>query len=65
MVQAGMFCSFYIVKNSQISNETKTDEAREKVSTYFESVEFQKKLMHVWQNLKIIKIFFIKLSTNF
>jgi hypothetical protein len=35
-----MFCNFYIVKNHKIVNNTTTVKAREKISTYLESLEF-------------------------
>ncbi len=36
-----MFCNFYLVKNHKITNKSATTEATEKISTYFESIEFQ------------------------
>jgi hypothetical protein len=42
-----MFCNFYIVKNHKIAGNSATTEAREKVSTYLESVEFILKNLHV------------------
>jgi hypothetical protein len=33
-----MFCNFYIVKNHKIANNSATIEAREKISTYLESL---------------------------
>ncbi len=35
-----MFCNFYIVENDKIAKNSATTEAREKLSTYFESWEF-------------------------
>jgi hypothetical protein len=35
-----MFCNFYVVKNHKIVNNAATAEAREKISTYLESLEF-------------------------
>jgi hypothetical protein len=32
------FCSFYLVKNHKIANNSATIEAREKISTYLESL---------------------------
>jgi len=37
-----MFCNFYLVKNHKIANNSATTEAREKTSTYLESLEFKK-----------------------
>ncbi len=34
-----MFCNFYLVKNRMIANNLSTAEAREKISTYLESLE--------------------------
>ncbi len=33
-----MFCNFYVVKNHKIVNNSSTAEAREKMSTYLESL---------------------------
>jgi hypothetical protein len=35
-----MFCSFYLVKNHKIANNSATTETKEKISTYLESIEF-------------------------
>jgi hypothetical protein len=35
-----MFCYFYLVKNHKIANKSATTEAREKISTYLEFLEF-------------------------
>jgi hypothetical protein len=35
-----MFYNFYLVKNNKIANNSATIEAREKISTYLESLEF-------------------------
>ncbi len=35
-----MFCNFYLVKNHKIANNLVPTEAREKISTYLESLEF-------------------------
>ncbi len=35
-----MFWNFYLVKNHKIANNSATVETREKISTYFESLEF-------------------------
>ncbi len=36
----GMFYNFYLVKNHIITNNSATTEAREKIITYLESLEF-------------------------
>jgi hypothetical protein len=35
-----LFCNFYLVKNQKIADNSATTEAREKISTYLESLEF-------------------------
>jgi len=35
-----MFCNFYLVKNNKIARNLATTEAREKISTYLEPLEF-------------------------
>ncbi len=35
-----MFCNFYFVKNHKIANNSATSEARERISTYLESLGF-------------------------
>jgi hypothetical protein len=45
-----MFCNFYLVKNHRIANNSANTEAREKISTYLETLE--NFLMYVWFNLK-------------
>jgi hypothetical protein len=35
-----MFCIFYLMKNHKIANNSANTEAREKISTYLESLEF-------------------------
>jgi len=35
-----MFCNFYLVKDHEIANNSATTEAREKIGTYLESLEF-------------------------
>jgi len=37
-----MFCNLYLVKSHKIANKSATTEAREKISTYLESLEFWK-----------------------
>jgi hypothetical protein len=36
-----MFCNFYLVKSHKIANNSPTTEARERISTYFESFELK------------------------
>ncbi len=35
-----MFCNFYSAKNHKIANNSATSEAREKIRTYLEFIEF-------------------------
>jgi len=37
-----MFWNFYLVKNNKIANNSAITQAREEISTYLESLEFQK-----------------------
>jgi hypothetical protein len=37
-----VFCSFYLVKNDKIANNSTTTKAREKISTGLESLGFKK-----------------------
>jgi hypothetical protein len=37
-----IFCNFYLVKNHKIADNSATTEAREKICTYLESLEFSK-----------------------
>jgi hypothetical protein len=60
-----MCCTMYIVKRYKIANNSATTEAREKISTDLESLEFKKFLVHVGLNLKTITFYFIKLATDF
>ena len=54
------------MKNYKIANNSTTTKGREKISTDLESLEFYlKKLVYVWQNLKTIKVYLIKLETDF
>ncbi len=39
-----MLCNFYLVKNHKIANNRATAEAREKISTDTESLEFKKQI---------------------
>jgi hypothetical protein len=53
-----MFYNFYSAKNNKIAKNSTTAKAREKVSTYLES------LYYVWLYLKTIKIYLIELATD-
>jgi hypothetical protein len=55
-------CNFYLVKNCIIAKNSATTKAKEKISTYFESLDI---LMYVGINLKTIKFYLIKLATDF
>ncbi len=51
------FCNFYLVKNHKIANNSATTEAREKISTYLESLEFWKNFdvcLTKFQNYQIL-----------
>jgi hypothetical protein len=37
-----MLCNFYLVKNHKTANNSATIEAKEKLCTYLESLEFKK-----------------------
>jgi hypothetical protein len=37
-----MFCGFYLVKNRNIAYNSRTTKVREKISTYLETLEFEK-----------------------
>ncbi len=39
---SGMLCNFYVVKNHKIANNSATTEAREKISTDLNTLEFEK-----------------------
>jgi hypothetical protein len=57
-----MFCNFYLVKNHKNANNSVTTEAREKINTYFESIEIFWCMFDV--NLKAIEFYLIKLATD-
>jgi hypothetical protein len=38
-----MFCNFYLVKNHKVPKNLTATKAREKISSYLESLEFSKK----------------------
>ncbi len=60
-----MFCNFYFVKNHKIANNSTTNKARLKISSYLESLEFQKCIKVYLTKLKTIKVYIIKLVTDF
>ncbi len=45
------FCYFFLVKSYKIVNNSATDEARAKISTYLEFLEFYKKNFASFNNL--------------
>jgi hypothetical protein len=58
-------CNFNLVKNRKIAKNSINAKAREKISIDLESLEFYKKLMYILLNLKLIKVYLIKLATDF
>ncbi len=60
-----MFCYFYLVKNYNIANNSATTEAREKISAYSESLEFQKFFDVCLTKFENYQIYLIKLATDF
>ncbi len=60
-----MFCTFYLVKNHKIVSNSATTEAREKISTYLESLEFKKFLGVCFTKFENYQILLIKLATDF
>ncbi len=60
-----MFCNFYLLKNFKIANNSATTEAREKISRYLASSEFQKIFDPCLTNFENYQIYFKKLATYF
>jgi hypothetical protein len=60
-----MFSNFYLVKNHKIAKYSTTTNAREKISTDLEPLEFLNFFMYIWLTLKAIKFYLIKLATDF
>ncbi len=58
-----MFCSFYLVKNHKIANNSTTTKAREKIGTYLEFLVFYN-LFDVCLTKFKNKVFLIELSTD-
>ncbi len=55
-----MFCNFYLLKNTKIGNNSAMIEAREKIRTDLESLEFCR---NIWCNFKTIKFYLIILAS--
>jgi hypothetical protein len=63
---AVMFCNFHSVKNHKTANNLATTEAIEKNKHRFGIlVIFEKKLIYIRLNVKIMNFDLIKLGTNF
>ncbi len=60
-----MFCYFYIVKNHKNAIYSATTEAREKITTYLESLEFYKKFHVCLTKFKNYQILHNKISHRF
>jgi hypothetical protein len=52
-VVTDMFCNLYLVKNHKIANNLATTEAREKISTFLESLEFFNVCLTKFENYQI------------
>jgi len=50
-----MFFIFYLVKNHKIAKDSTITNAREKISTDLESLEFLKKKLGMLKKIKLIK----------
>ncbi len=60
-----IFCKFHILKNHKIAKNSTTTEAREYISTYLESLKFQKSFVVCMTKLKRNKILYNKRSHLF
>jgi len=60
-----MFCNFYLAKNHKIANNSATTEAREKISTDLESLEFKSFFDAYLTKFKKLPIFLNKISHIF
>ncbi len=60
-----MFCNFYFVKIHKIANNSSTTEAKEKISTYLESLEFQKFFQACLYKFESYQILLNKISHRF
>jgi hypothetical protein len=49
-----MFCNFYFVKNPKIVNNSVSTEAREKITTYLDSLEFFDVSLTNFENYQIV-----------
>ncbi len=49
-----MLCDFYLVKNNKIAQNSATTEAREKISTYLEFLEFFDAYLTKFENYQIL-----------
>ncbi len=60
-----MFCNFYLVKNHKIANNSATAEARERISTYLEYLEFKKFFEACLTKFENYQILISKISRRF
>ncbi len=60
-----MFCNFYLLKNHKIGKNSTTTKAREKISTYLESVESYQFFDTRFTKFKNDQLLIIKLATDF
>ncbi len=60
-----MFCNIYLVKSHKIANNSATTEAREKISTVLESVEFYNFLNICLTKFENYQILLNKISHRF
>ncbi len=60
-----MFSSFYLVKNHKIADNSATTDAREKIITYLESLEFKKILDTHLTKFENYQILLNKISHRF
>jgi hypothetical protein len=60
-----MFCNFDLVKNCKTVDTSATTEAREKLSTDLQSLEFWKLSMHIFSRSKINQSLHNKISHLF
>jgi hypothetical protein len=60
-----MFCNLYLEKNHKIANNSAATEAKEKISTYLESLEFQKFFSVYFTKFENYQILLNKISHRF
>jgi hypothetical protein len=65
LLVSDMLCNFYLVKNHKIANNSATTEAREKISTYLNSLEFEKCFDECMTKIENNQILFNKISHRF